>query len=30
MDSEELELFRASVRQTVEGHTGKALDDALD
>src|SRR5437763_8698941 len=30
MDAEELELFRSSVRQAVEGHTGKALDDALD
>jgi alkylation response protein AidB-like acyl-CoA dehydrogenase len=30
MDREELALFRASVGQAVEGHTGKALDDALD
>jgi len=30
VDREELELFRASVRQAVEAHTGKPLDDALD
>jgi len=30
MDAEELELFRASLRQATAGHTGKALDDALD
>jgi hypothetical protein len=30
MEREEVELFQASVRQAVEGHTGKALDDALD
>jgi hypothetical protein len=30
VDREELELFRASVRQAAEAHTGKALDDALD
>ena len=30
MDAEELELFRASLRQATAGHSGKALDDALD
>ena len=30
MDREELELFRASLRQAIAGQTGKALDDALD
>ena len=30
MDREELELFRASLRQACSSHTGKALDDALD
>jgi len=29
MDAEELELFRASLRQATAGNTGKALDDAL-
>jgi hypothetical protein len=30
MNSEELELFRASLEQATATHTGKALDDALD
>ena len=29
MDREELELFRASLRQACSSHSGKALDDAL-
>ena len=30
MDGAELSLFRESLRQATENHTGKALDDALD
>jgi hypothetical protein len=30
MDSDELELFRASLQQATASHTGKALDDALE